>query len=66
MKKKASKHNKPAKKMTTRSLNNKKKSDQKEPLIYIYDPKTKKWKVHNPSGSTAYNYLTRDEWSWLD
>ena len=42
------------------------KPDQKEPLIYIYDPKTKKWKVHNPSGSTAYNYLTRDEWSWLD
>ena len=35
-------------------------------LVYIYDPKTDEWKVHNPSGSLAYNYLSRDEWAWLD
>jgi len=65
MKTKASKHHKKAKKKNNRPQINCK-PDQKEPLIYIYDPKTKQWKVHNPSGSTAYNYLTRDEWSWLD
>jgi hypothetical protein len=36
------------------------------PEIYIYDPRTKKWKLHHPSDSTAYNCLTRDIWSWLD
>jgi hypothetical protein len=33
---------------------------------YIYDKKTRTWKMVNPSGSIAYNCLTRDEWSWLD
>lgn len=65
MKKKAPQHNKQTKKIDSQSQTICK-PDQKESLIYIYDPKTKKWKVHNPSGSTAYNYLTRDEWSWLD
>jgi len=65
MKKKASKDNKQDKKKNSQ-LQTTCKTDQKEPLIYIYDPKTKQWKVHNPSGSTAYNYLTRDDWSWLD
>jgi len=65
MKKKISKHNKRVKKIRTKS-STAAKPDQEGSLIYIYDPKTKQWKVHNPSGSTAYNYLTRDEWSWLD
>lgn len=34
--------------------------------VYIYDPETNEWKVINPSGSLAYNYLSRDEWGWLD
>ena len=34
--------------------------------IYIFDKETNQWKVYNPSGSTAYNYLTKDEWGWLD
>ena len=65
MKTKASKDNKPSKKKN-RQPKTTCKPDQKGPLIYIYDPKTKQWKVHNPSGSTAYNYLTRNEWDWLD
>jgi len=65
MNKKATKHHKKVKQKNSQPKTTCK-PDQKEPLIYIYDPKTKQWKVHNPSGSTAYNYLTRDEWSWLD
>lgn len=34
--------------------------------VYIYDPETGEWKASNPSGSLAYNYLSRDEWGWLD
>lgn len=65
MKKKTSQHNKQTKKIDTQSKTNSR-PNREVPCIYIYDPKTKQWKVHNPSGSTAYNYLTRDEWSWLD
>ncbi len=35
-------------------------------IVYIYNKKTKKWQVYNPSGSVAYNCLSRDEWGWLD
>lgn len=28
---------------------------------YIKDKKTGKWKIVNPAGSMAYNYLNRDE-----
>ena len=56
---------KQAVKKDTQSLNTSK-LDREHPLIYIYDPETNKWKVHNPSGSIAYNCLTRDQWSWLD
>jgi hypothetical protein len=34
--------------------------------VYIFDPETDEWKVYNPSGSVAYNVLSRDEWGWLD
>lgn len=40
--------------------------DQTNVPVYIYDKKIKQWKMVNPSGSIAYNCLTRDEWSWLD
>ena len=33
---------------------------------YIFDRDTNEWKMINPAGSTAYNYLTKDEWGWLD
>ena len=33
---------------------------------YIFDRDTNEWKMINPAGSKAYNYLTKDEWGWLD
>jgi hypothetical protein len=42
------------------------KENETDRSIYIFDPETGEWKVKNPSGSIAYNVLSRDEWSWLD
>jgi hypothetical protein len=33
---------------------------------YSRDQNSGEWKINNPSGSKGYNYLYRDEWSWLD
>jgi hypothetical protein len=33
---------------------------------FIFDRDVNEWKMINPAGSTAYNYLTKDEWGWLD
>lgn len=38
----------------------------KEQVRYCFDPDTGQWTVRNPSGSVAYNVLSRDEWGWLD
>jgi hypothetical protein len=51
------------KKPPTPKSERKSESDQS---IYIFDPETNEWKVLNPSGSVAYNVLSRDEWGWLD
>jgi len=56
-------------------MDNKKIKDQKGKIknparnnqsIYVYDKKTKKWKVKNTYSSLNYNYLSRNEWNWLD
>ena len=38
-----------------------KESPPSHSACYIKDKKTGKWKIVNPAGSMAYNYLYRDE-----
>lgn len=39
--------------------------DHDSSAVYIKEPETGEWIVRNPSGSTGYNYLYRDEWDYL-
>jgi hypothetical protein len=42
------------------------KNKSKKPSIYKFNKETNKWEVINPDSSIAYNFLSRDEWGWLD
>lgn len=33
--------------------------------LYEQDKETGEWTIKNPAGSTAYNYLYRDDSDWL-